>query len=88
MRKTKLSILANQGHHQNHPEDDGRQKNIEQMIPFKFDEVESNGCLKHDEVALLKKEIKYLRNKIEKRGGREAIENPNHLSGQPRNKNV
>ena len=32
------------------------------MIPFKFDEVD----LKDDEVASLKKEIKYLRNKIEK----------------------
>ena len=39
-------------------------KNIEQMIPFKFDEVESDGRLKDDEVALLKKEIKHLKNKI------------------------
>ena len=37
------------------------------MIPFKFDEVESDGRLKDDEVALLKKEIKHLKNKIKKR---------------------
>ena len=37
------------------------------MIPFKFDEVEFDGRLKDDKLALLKKEIKYLKNKIKKR---------------------